>query len=268
MHHSQRLDGCMNKDQLLAVLYDLSLTIGREVTVDALLTKVVQRLLFHTGCPVGLVIHHPDGLDANSGSLLKVIGDHQLQQQASIGIALPPGCWAATFRPNRRRLLQRLPARTATVRPAPAAGTNPHHHAAGTGNHVAAHAAGTCVSAHPGQLSRAIKLCNDSEQLAINLQAERNQVMVQLDRAQRFNQALLNAMPIAVFYKDASGRYLGCNPAFTRTVGMQPEHIIGKMPAEVWPAELASMFTQNDAELIASRQPQMFEYVIRTSKGS
>ncbi|WP_204376874.1 hypothetical protein [Aquitalea pelogenes] len=40
----------MNKDQLLAVLYDLSLTIGREVTVDALLTKVVQRLLFHTGC--------------------------------------------------------------------------------------------------------------------------------------------------------------------------------------------------------------------------
>jgi PAS domain S-box-containing protein len=116
-------------------------------------------------------------------------------------------------------------------------------------------------------LSRAIKLCNDSEQLAINLQAERNQVMVQLDRAQRFNQALLNAMPIAVFYKDASGRYLGCNPAFSRTVGMQPEHIIGKMPAEVWPAELASMFTQNDAELIASRQPQMFEYVIRSQQG-
>jgi hypothetical protein len=27
------------------------------------------------------------------------------------------------------------------------------------------------------------------------------------------------------------------------------------------------MFTQNDAELIASRQPQMFEYVIRTQQG-
>jgi PAS domain S-box-containing protein len=110
-------------------------------------------------------------------------------------------------------------------------------------------------------------LCQDSEKLAEALQRERNQAKAELDRAQRFSTALLNAMPIAVFYKDVTGRYLGCNPAFTRTVGMQAEEIIGKTPAEVWPAELASMFTRNDGELIASRQPLLFEYVIRSKQG-
>ena len=259
----------MNKDQLLAVLYDLSLTIGREVTVDALLTKVVQRLLFHTGCPVGLVIHHPDGQNADSGTLLKVIGDHQLQQQSGRGIALPPVLLGRNIQAELSAdLLQRF------------TGEDRYHYGLrlplDQGHTIMLLAPEIMLPQMPlehvfppilANLARAIKLCNDSEQLASKLQTERNQVMIQLDRAQRFNQALLNAMPIAVFYKDASGRYLGCNPAFSRTVGMQPESIIGKMPQEVWPAELASMFTQNDAELIASRQPQMFEYVIRSQQG-
>ena len=46
----------MIREQILAVLYDLTLTIGGEVKVDALLTKVLQRLLFHTSFPAGVVI--------------------------------------------------------------------------------------------------------------------------------------------------------------------------------------------------------------------
>jgi two-component system sensor kinase len=41
--------------QALAVLYDLALTIGSEVTVDALLTRTLQRFLYHTGFPAGVV---------------------------------------------------------------------------------------------------------------------------------------------------------------------------------------------------------------------
>lgn len=259
----------MNRDQLLAVLYDLSLTIGREVTVDSLLTKVLQRLLFHTGCPVGLVISHADGPDASSGQLLKVIGDHHLQQQARQDIALPPGLLGRNIHAAcDPALLAKL-----TGQPRYQYGLRlplEQHYT------ILLLAPETMLQHLPlehvfppilSNLARAIKLCQDSEQLAEALQRERNQAKAELDRAQRFSTALLNAMPIAVFYKDATGRYLGCNPAFTRTVGMQAEEIIGKTPAEVWPAELASMFTRNDGELIASRQPLLFEYVIRSKQG-
>lgn len=259
----------MNRDQLLAVLYDLSLTIGREVTVDSLLTKVLQRLLFHTGCPTGLVISHADGTDAGSGKLLKVIGDHHLQQQAGQDIPLPPGLLGRNIHAAcDPALLAQL-----TGQPRYQYGLRlplEQHYSILLLAPVAMLQHLPLEHVFPpilSNLARAIKLCHDSEQLAEALQRERNQAKAELDRAQRFSTALLNAMPIAVFYKDASGRYLGCNPAFSRTVGMQAEEIIGKTPAEVWPAELASMFTQNDGVLIASRQPQLFEYVIRSKQG-
>lgn len=255
----------MNKDQLLAVLYDLSLTIGREVTVDALLTKVLQRLLFHTGCPVGLVISHAAGPDVSHGQLLKVIGDHQLQQQVGQLLSLPAGLlghgiYAGFPQPllesftgqARYQYGLRLPLEQhhtiLLLAPQPMLQQLPLEHV---------------FPPVLSNLARAIKLCHDSEQLAASMQDERNQAKAALNRAQRFNEALLNAMPIAVFYKDVSGRYLGCNPAFSHTVGLTAEEIIGKLPVQVWPAELAAMFVQKDQELIASGQPQLFEYLIR-----
>ena len=48
-----------------------------------------------------------------------------------------------------------------------------------------------------------------------------------------FTQQLIEAMPNPVFYKDSSGRYLGCNRAFERFFGMPREQIVGKTYAEI-----------------------------------
>ena len=45
----------MNRERVLSVLYDLTLTVGSEVRLEALLVRVLQRLLYHTAFPVGLV---------------------------------------------------------------------------------------------------------------------------------------------------------------------------------------------------------------------
>jgi hypothetical protein len=122
----------------------------------------------------------PAGLDANSGSLLKVIGDHHLQQQASIDITLPPGllgrsihaAWtpaATTLTGHASRYGLRLPLEQTHTILLLAPETMLQHLPL---EHV--------FPPILANLSRAIKLCNDSEQLAISLQAERNQVMVQL----------------------------------------------------------------------------------------
>ncbi|MGL5322302.1 MAG: phosphodiesterase, partial [Aeromonas veronii] len=46
----------MNNDHALAIVCDLALCIGREVTLDALLTKVLQRFMHHCATPVGAVL--------------------------------------------------------------------------------------------------------------------------------------------------------------------------------------------------------------------
>ncbi|MFM4783971.1 hypothetical protein ACEUCV_08115 [Aeromonas veronii] len=46
----------MNNDHAMAIVCDLALCIGREVTLDALLTKVLQRFMHHCATPVGAVL--------------------------------------------------------------------------------------------------------------------------------------------------------------------------------------------------------------------
>ena len=49
----------MNREQILSVLYDLSLTIGGELKVDDMLRKTLQRLLFHIPFPAAVVLEAP-----------------------------------------------------------------------------------------------------------------------------------------------------------------------------------------------------------------
>lgn len=77
----------MNREQTLAVLYDLTLTIGSEFTVDELCRKVLQRMLFHTGFPAGVAV-----LKCAADSPLRLkysLGDHVLAQRQGQAIELP-----------------------------------------------------------------------------------------------------------------------------------------------------------------------------------
>lgn len=69
----------------MAIVCDLALCIGREVTLDALLTKVLQRFMYHCGTPVGMVLEH----DEAGYRLLKVIGDDALNRQCGSSLPLP-----------------------------------------------------------------------------------------------------------------------------------------------------------------------------------
>ncbi|MDP2827669.1 MAG: hypothetical protein Q8O37_03595 [Sulfuricellaceae bacterium] len=79
----------MNREHILSVLYDLTLTVGGEVRLDALLTKVLQRLLYHTSFPVGLVLLEQAAVDNGiSARLAAVVGDHALAEK--LGMLILP----------------------------------------------------------------------------------------------------------------------------------------------------------------------------------
>ena len=75
-------------------------------------------------------------------------------------------------------------------------------------------------------------------------------------------QETLNAMPIAVFFKDRNGRYLGCNPAFTEVMGVTADEIRGKTVYELWPGDLAHVYHEKDLELVANPEPQQYEFEV------
>ncbi|MDU0458012.1 MAG: PAS domain S-box protein [Geobacteraceae bacterium] len=84
----------------------------------------------------------------------------------------------------------------------------------------------------------------------------------------KFQQTLMDTIPTPVFFKDANCRYLGCNKAFEEYVGFSREQLIGKTPHELWPADLAERYQQQDLALLQNPGMQAYETVVRYADGT
>lgn len=104
----------LSDQQALAILYDLALTLGSQVSVNGLLTKTVQRLLFHTGFPLGLCLSdlEPVGEEWVAARVEVVIGDYALARKKEEPLRLPAtlAIGAASLE-EAPELLARLPTR-------------------------------------------------------------------------------------------------------------------------------------------------------------
>lgn len=86
-------------------------------------------------------------------------------------------------------------------------------------------------------------------------------------KSQRFTDMLLLAMPMPVFYKDAQGRYMGCNDAFARVTGLSRRDIRGKVASELWAPELAALHTRHDEALHAGFGHQEYPGLLTDQHG-
>ncbi len=73
---------------------------------------------------------------------------------------------------------------------------------------------------------------------------------------------LLDAMPNPIFYKDAEGRYKGCNEPFTEFIGISKEDLIGHTVHELFPKDLADTYARKDEELFRQGGTQTYEYCV------
>ena len=114
-------------------------------------------------------------------------------------------------------------------------------------------------------LKRLVNL--QTAQLASELQ-ERTKIESKLRERESFLTILLNAIPIPVFYKDISGKYLGCNPAFEQFWGLPKQHIIGKTVFDIANSEDdAKKFSQMDLEAIQNGKMHQFQGEVKTVNG-
>lgn len=96
--------------------------------------------------------------------------------------------------------------------------------------------------------------------LAGVLALEHQQWRLRQRSAQRigwFN-AVLDAVPHMLFYKDVDSRYLGANETFQATFGKSLEQIIGRSDAELFDQALHDRFVAQDRELLATGEGRVF----------
>jgi PAS domain S-box-containing protein len=88
---------------------------------------------------------------------------------------------------------------------------------------------------------------------------ERSRDQAAIEERRLFLDTLLNVMPVAVFYKDTEGRYLGVNQAFARYFGRSREEVVGKTIFDLAPRDEAQAHDATDREILASPGVRVYE---------
>lgn len=96
---------------------------------------------------------------------------------------------------------------------------------------------------------------------------ERGRVEEKLREQSYFLQTLIDTIPLPIFYKDCGGRYLGCNAAFSRYIGVSKEKIIGERVSAISSSPLAKVYREMDLRLLSERGIQVYQTTIVNAEG-
>ena len=107
-------------------------------------------------------------------------------------------------------------------------------------------------------------LADSIQHLMTDVSAKRKELSDQL----AFLQNLIDTIPGPVFYKDKDFRYIGCNKAFEKFIGITREELVGKSVFDIAPPDLAKTYHQADKDLWDSGGEQEYEANVKYADGS
>ncbi len=83
-----------------------------------------------------------------------------------------------------------------------------------------------------------------------------------------FLKTLVDAIPNPVFYKNETGTYQFCNDAFLEYLGLSVEQVIGHGVYDIAPKNLADVYYEADASLMATKGKQVYDARVQYSDGN
>jgi diguanylate cyclase (GGDEF)-like protein/PAS domain S-box-containing protein len=222
----------MPPEHILPVLYDLTLTIGNETRPKPLLTRFLQRLLYHTSFPAGVFLFLPEMVDAAEGIMEArigaVVGDYELLEREGENIRLPATLLLGdTARvSNAGALLKDLGgARYSAFLRLPVRGTGVILLLA----QIMPETELPLIQMFQPILARlatAYRLCQESERRTQEmLEASRD-----LEAQRQLMTSVYDSLHVAVMITDSGGRIIATNPAFSRITGYGHDEIAGANP--------------------------------------
>ena len=88
---------------------------------------------------------------------------------------------------------------------------------------------------------------------------ERDRIEAELARERTYLKTLIGTVPALIWWKDADGRYLGCNPRFEQFFGAREADICGKTDYDFVDKELADLFRKHDRLAMVMNGPSVNE---------
>jgi PAS domain S-box-containing protein len=76
-----------------------------------------------------------------------------------------------------------------------------------------------------------------------------------LEKEHSLLRSVMNSIPDMVFFKDVESKYMGCNEAFCKYLGITDSELIGKTDFELFPVEAASFYYSNDQKILKNGVP-------------
>jgi len=113
---------------------------------------------------------------------------------------------------------------------------------------------------------RTVQLRTANEQLQQEIN-ERKRMEEALRETSGQLTALIEAIPDAIYFKDAQGRHLVVNKACEELMGLGKEEILGKTNEELLPPNFGEQCRRSDEEAIKRREPVRFEEQATDDKG-
>ncbi|MGR8918038.1 MAG: response regulator [Gammaproteobacteria bacterium] len=95
----------------------------------------------------------------------------------------------------------------------------------------------------------------------------RKQAQDELERAQHLMQSVFDNTDAMIYVKDLEGRYLNVNRKWLDACGVPREQVIGHLPSDFFPADLARDIESTDAEVRKTRKLNISENVVPTPAG-
>ena len=90
---------------------------------------------------------------------------------------------------------------------------------------------------------------------ALRYAIERQRTEQELHESRALYESLVESLPLNVFRKDVEGRFVFVNQRFCGTVGRGPEAVLGRTDDDLFPAEYASKYRDDDQRVVATGQP-------------
>ena len=96
---------------------------------------------------------------------------------------------------------------------------------------------------------------------------DRKKAEKELGELALFHKTLLETIPVPIFYKDTSNRYLGANRYFLEHTGLTENDVIGKTVFDLNDRDQANVIKIKDDELYKSNGIQIYESQVKDCKG-
>ncbi|MDH5355849.1 MAG: PAS domain S-box protein [Gammaproteobacteria bacterium] len=257
----------MDRESIFEVLYDIALITSGETQVDALITKTLQRLMYHTASPCGIFISNIQPAKEGLCEVLieKVVGCSELFKYRGLVTKLPEqltGGQAGPF--DNIEVIQqafgnRLKYKAALKLPINKREQFILFHMAPSESGISFEHIFQPILSNFG---KTLFLCRESERRTRLLEQEverRAELESSLLDAKNLLQNVLDTVPTRIFWKDKNSIYLGCNHLFAKDAGFDtPEEIIGKSDMDMyWGPNDGKMLRAYDQAIMISGRPNL-----------